>query len=67
MKSIILTNNNSPRTLVDTDAETIGDFLSSQGISTDDSAFVLNGAVASLSTPINDGDRLTVSRSAKGA
>jgi sulfur carrier protein ThiS len=67
MKSIILTNNNSPRTLVDTDAETIGDFLSAQGISSDDSAFVLNGAVASLSASISDGDRLTVSRSAKGA
>jgi|10_taG_2_1085330.scaffolds.fasta_scaffold628960_1 sulfur carrier protein ThiS len=67
MKAIIFGNNNAPRAIVDSDAATVSEFLSEQGITPAGMGIVLNGAVVDANASLADGDRLTVSQSAKGA
>tara|TARA_Y100000294_G_scaffold161967_1_gene166752 strand:- start:2496 stop:2720 length:225 start_codon:yes stop_codon:yes gene_type:complete len=67
MKAIIFSNNNASREIVDTSASTVSEFLSSQGVDQNGIGIVLNGTVVDDRATLYDGDRLTVSRSSKGA
>jgi|TARA_R100000789_G_scaffold94600_1_gene94517 sulfur carrier protein ThiS len=67
MKAIIFSNNNAPREIVDTGASTVSEFLSGQEVDQNGIGIVLNGTVVDSGATLNDGDRLTVSRSSKGA
>jgi sulfur carrier protein ThiS len=67
MKAIIFANNNAPREIVDTSASTVSEFLSSQEVDQNGIGIVLNGTVVDDRATLYDGDRLTVSRSSKGA
>jgi|TARA_Y100000310_G_scaffold10492_1_gene11171 sulfur carrier protein ThiS len=66
-KSIIFSINNSPRSLVNTEASTVGDFIAEQSIDAEGSAFVVEGSPVDRAHVLNDGNRLTISRASKGA